>query len=391
MIRSCCTRWFLICISMLVPASPCSAKPITYQGQMLFAGEPASGQFDIDARLFDALFNGNQIGETVHLEDHLIQMGFLNTPLDFGEVYNQDDLYLEFSIRIGDSEDEYTTLLPRQLLTPAPKAFHATTADSLVGPGWSIVGSGFGGEPILGFGSGFGRVVINRSELITPVEYFGVHINDFDIGGIVVSNSEPDKRTLIAHATGGIIGASEIFDGSDNSWKLQIGTADTLVVNSSGITAPNYAYKEPITQAVTVAGDLFHSALGTPFVASFFSAGAYISDAGANTPMLAPVTLPNNATVTKLVARFEDNAPGDLTISLVGAGDTGSLTTLASAQSMGVMTPGIQAIVVNDLDNEPTNTFTTGYYLRAFCNSWPGDSTMRIWSVTIEYTVPAPD
>ncbi len=207
----------------------------------------------------------------------------------------------------------------------------------------------------------------------------------------MISNAGAENRTLLAHATGGVIGASEIFDGSDNSWKLQIGTTDTLLVNSSGITAPNYAYKEPVTQAVTVAGDMFHSALGTPFVASFFSAGAYISDAGANTPMLAPVTLPNNATVTKFVARFEDNAPGDLTISLVGAGETGSLVTLASAQSKGVMSPGIQSIVVADLMNEPTNTFTTGYYLRAFCNSWPGDSSMRIWSVTIEYTVPAPD
>lgn len=388
---------------LAVGAALTSASPITYQGQLVVDGLPAAGAFDIEFRIFDEAIDGQQVGQTVFLDDHIVAQGLLTAAVDFGDAFDSTDSYLEISIRPGVSEDGFDTLLPRQLVTPSPKAIHAQTADALLGPGWADSGTAPGGGAILKFGDGFDRVVLNRDSLITPFEYFGVHIDNpapgfGAIGGIVISNEGAENQTFLAHATGGEIKAWELYNGSTNTWTLKLQVQDTLEdalkVESSGITAPNYTYTAPVAGAVTIAGDVFHSALGTPFRASFFGGGAYLSTAGDNAPLVAPVTLPHNATIVKLTARFEDNAASDIAISLLGANADDSLVTIASVDSEDfIPVAGIQSVntIVIDKGGSVIDNFSTGYYIRVFSSSWPGDSSLRIWSVTIEYTVNAPD
>ncbi|MEQ9206657.1 MAG: hypothetical protein RLN78_04765 [Phycisphaerales bacterium] len=377
-----------------------SAEPITYQGQLFFAGEPASGLFDLECRVFDSAIDGMQLGETVVVEDHLIPDGALSVVLEFGDVFDAGDAYIEFSIRAGESEDMYNTLFPRQRITATPKAVHALTADAISGAGWQLGTNPFGQNEVLQFGDGNDRVVINRDAPILPFEYLGVHLDNIQTGGIVISNEDPMRSTIFAHVTGGVVGASQSFNGETSKWTLQISGANSITAGSGGVeiatavTAPSYSFTEPKLQAVTVAGDVFHSALGTPFRASFFGGGAYLSTPGDNAPLVAPIALPHGATITKLTARYEDNAASDLAVSLNSARSDGSMATVAGVSTMGIApVAGIRSLETVEITkgSEVVDAFSTGYYLRVFSSSWPGDSSMRIWSVTVQYTVDAPN
>jgi hypothetical protein len=357
------------------------AEPIGYQGQLVVDSAPANGIFDLECRLFDAI-----------VDDLLVVNGLLSTQLDFGDAFDSSSVYLEISIRDGASEDVYEVLNPRQLISSTPKAVHALTADSIMGSGWALGDSMVITGDLLTFGEGNDRVLINREELAIPFEFFGVHISGLDIGAVVISHEDPMKSTMFAHVSGGVIGASEVFNGETRELTMQIDAADVLKANAAGIQSASFKYINPVAGAVTVAGDVFHSAMGTPFLASVFSGGAYSTVANTGVPLVAPIQLPNGATITKFTARFEDNAVSDLLISLKGASSNGSLLAIADLSTMGAV-GGIRSLSTTEIvkENSVTDTINTGYYIRAFSPAWPGDSSMRIWSVTVEYTVTAPN
>lgn len=374
-------------------STDCIAEPFNYQGQLYVNGLPAAGLYDLEARLFDDITMGEQVGKTVIFEDHPVPSGLLELELEFGDVYNSSDVYLEISVRVGESEDLFDTLSPRQRIVSTPKAIHANTADSILGGGWSDGGEVTGGGRILWHGGGSDRVLINRMTTISPTEFFGVHTKDSPIGGIVISNDDANAVTLLTFAPGGDPKASVSYSGMTSEWAVEIDNAFILTASATGVKASSYAYTEPVASAITIAGDSFHSAFGTPFRASFFGGGAYLSTPGDNAPLIAPVNLPHGATVTKLVVRLEDNTSSDIAVSLQSALADGSLFSLAAVNTMGISPmPGIQTLMTETIDSGAAtiNGFGTGYYLRVFSSSWPGDSSLRIWSVTIEYTVGAP-
>lgn len=380
-------------IAGLVLSSDCSAEPFTYQGQLYVNGLPAAGLYDLEVRLFDDPAMGEQVGEAVIFEDHPVPSGLLELELEFGDVIDSSDVYLEISVRAGESEDMFDTLAPRQRIASAPKAIHATTADSILGGGWSDGGKVTGGGRILWHGSGSDRVLINRMTTISPTEFFGVHTKDSPIGGIVISNDDANAITLVTFAPGNEPKASVSYSGMTSEWAVEIDSEFVLTANASGVKASSYAYTEPVASAITIAGDSFHSAFGTPFRASFFGGGAYLSTPGDNAPLIAPVNLPNGATVTKMVVRLEDNFSSDIAVSLTGVLADGSLVSLAAVNTSGISPmAGLQTLMTETIDvgNALIDGFGAGYYLRVFSSSWPGDSSLRIWSVTIEYTVGAP-
>ncbi len=99
---------------------------ITYQGQLSQAGEPASGNFDLEMRLFDVADGGLEIVPVINLQDVSVADGLFTVELDFGPTpYAGDQLWLQVSVREGGSSGGFTQLLPRQKVTPAPYALHA--------------------------------------------------------------------------------------------------------------------------------------------------------------------------------------------------------------------------------------------------------------------------
>jgi len=102
----------------------------TYQGQLSDTGSPADGEYDFEFKLYDDpnTVVGVQKGSTVTKNEVDVADGFFTVNLDFGgTVFAGDARWLEVGVRPGAWNDpnEYTTLSPRQEITPTPYALHA--------------------------------------------------------------------------------------------------------------------------------------------------------------------------------------------------------------------------------------------------------------------------
>lgn len=105
----------------------------TYQGRLTDSGNPADGIFDIEFRLFDTqdVGTGAQQGPTVTQSSVQVMNGVFTVQLDFGAVvFSGSPRFLEIRVRPAGSPDPYTTLAPRQAVTPTPYAIRSITADT---------------------------------------------------------------------------------------------------------------------------------------------------------------------------------------------------------------------------------------------------------------------
>jgi len=107
----------------------------SYQGSLTDAGNPANGSYDFEFKLYNSLAGGAQVGSTVLGADIVVSNGIFSTTLNFDNVFDGTALFLQIAVRDGASSGAYTTLSPRQSLTPAPYA-------SGFVPGASVTGSG---------------------------------------------------------------------------------------------------------------------------------------------------------------------------------------------------------------------------------------------------------
>lgn len=95
----------------------------TYQGQIRRDGNPINGTCDFQFSLWDAASGGTQIGATETKAAVNVSNGLFTVLLDFGgAAFNGEARWLEVSVRSPAGNGSYTTLSPRQALTPAPYA-----------------------------------------------------------------------------------------------------------------------------------------------------------------------------------------------------------------------------------------------------------------------------
>lgn len=101
-------------------------KTFTYQGQLTALGTPANGPYDFQFSLWTEVGpGGTQIGSTSQLEDVTVSNGIFKVELDFSSTiqFNLGQaMWLQIEARPGAETGVYTTLSPRQLITPAPLA-----------------------------------------------------------------------------------------------------------------------------------------------------------------------------------------------------------------------------------------------------------------------------
>ncbi len=116
----------------------------THEGYLKKNGSPFTGTCDMQFKLYDAETGGTQIGSILTKTGVVVNNGLFTVQLDFGPTaFSGSDRYLETAVDCNDSS--LTTLSPRQALTPAPYASHATSAEQLakefvVAPGEHISG-----------------------------------------------------------------------------------------------------------------------------------------------------------------------------------------------------------------------------------------------------------
>lgn len=105
----------------------------TYQGRLSSGTGAVNGACDFQFSLWDSpVAPATQIGSTLTRPDVNVANGLFTVQLDFGATaFGGDARWLEVAVRCPTGAGAYTTLTPRQELTAAPYALHASTADTL--------------------------------------------------------------------------------------------------------------------------------------------------------------------------------------------------------------------------------------------------------------------
>ncbi|MDM8562879.1 tail fiber domain-containing protein, partial [Candidatus Marithioploca araucensis] len=100
----------------------------TYQGQLKESGVAVTATCtSMDFKLFDASSGGTQKGSTVSKSNVSVVDGLFTTQLDFGNVFDGTDMWLEITVDCGSG----STTLSRQPLTPIPYAIHAQSVSGV--------------------------------------------------------------------------------------------------------------------------------------------------------------------------------------------------------------------------------------------------------------------
>jgi len=103
--------------------------PFTYQGQLRQGGLPVNGTCDFQFSLWDLASGGAQIGSTLTHTGVAVTRGLFTALLDVGaSPFQGADRYLQVAVRCPAGSGSYTTLTPRQALTPTPYALYAAAA-----------------------------------------------------------------------------------------------------------------------------------------------------------------------------------------------------------------------------------------------------------------------
>lgn len=105
----------------------------TYQGQLVSSGAPASGIYNLSFTLFTVPAGGSAAAGPVITNGVIVTNGLFTVTIDFGSgVFIGQTNWLEIGVETN-GVNTFTTLAPRQQLTPTPYAIFAHTASNLLG------------------------------------------------------------------------------------------------------------------------------------------------------------------------------------------------------------------------------------------------------------------
>ena len=98
----------------------------TYQGSLSDDGVPVNQLADMRFSLWTAVAGGVQLGNTIEFSGPTaidVVDGLFTVGLDFGDTpFDGQDVFLEIATRVPAGGGGWTTLTPRQSVTPAPYA-----------------------------------------------------------------------------------------------------------------------------------------------------------------------------------------------------------------------------------------------------------------------------
>ena len=141
---------FAAILCLLAPwATPAFAQgtAFTYQGRLNFGGNPANGNYDLNFTLFNVSSGAGQVGNTYFTPNTAVSNGLFTVALDFGASFPGADRWLELAVRTHGTGSSFTTLAPRQQITPTPMAIFAGTAANATAAG-SVAANAVGASGI---------------------------------------------------------------------------------------------------------------------------------------------------------------------------------------------------------------------------------------------------
>jgi hypothetical protein len=252
-----------VAVALLLLALDAGTVPLgnafTYQGRLVDAGLAANGSYDLSFSPYDAATAGNLLRPAVVVENVLVVDGVFSVAVDFGAgFFAGDRVFLEIGVRPGASSGAYTTLTPRQEVTPAPYALRPAPAS------------------------------------VGAVELANSAVDTFALA---------DAAVTAAKLAPGAVGSAQIADGSVGTTEL----ADASVTTAK--LAPNAVGSAQIVDTAIVAQDLSPALLNSTFwrLGGNAGTGAFLGTTDAT-----PLDLRSDVGVTINGARFNNNT--ELTI-----------------------------------------------------------------------------
>ncbi|NIP51749.1 MAG: hypothetical protein GWN61_21325 [candidate division Zixibacteria bacterium] len=179
------------------------APVFTYQGLLIDADQPADGLHDFEVKLYDISGGGTQQGRTNTVEDVDVIDGYFTAELEFGiDVFDGNARWLEIGVRPGDSTGSFTTLSPRQEVTPTPYALYADTDNDWMVSGENMY-STLPGNVGIGTANPTEKLDVEGNIDVSSNKiknYYGFPRPNYDSGWVSVS---PGLRVKLNHNLGG--------------------------------------------------------------------------------------------------------------------------------------------------------------------------------------------
>ena len=232
----------------------------TYQGRLTDGGSPANGEYDLQFYVYDAL-SGGSWQAFVTQENVTVEEGLFTVMLNFGPgVFTGQARYLEIRVRPGSSSGDYTTLFPRQTLTPAPYALalpglwtkqNATSPNLIGGYHGNSVTSGVVGATVGGGGAaddGSGNSIPN-----------GVTDDYGTVGGGGKNQAGNDGGTT-SDASYATVGGG--WENNASHWFATVGGGGSNAASGNGSTIGGGAHNEASDVDATVGGGYYNVASG---------------------------------------------------------------------------------------------------------------------------------
>jgi hypothetical protein len=207
----------------------------TYQGQLMDGGSLANGKnYGMVFYLYDAPTNGNLLGNE-GIVSVTVSNGLFTVPLDFGNEFDGNARWLEIAVQKNGGG--FTTLAPRQPVTPAPYSIYANTASNLSGtiplaqlpPG--VVTNGASGVNLAGTFSGNGSGLTNLNNNVALLNGTNVFSGSNAFTGIFTATKW--KATTVMDDEPGPLPLTGSFKSSG-------GTLLISVSGSAYVASPNY-------------------------------------------------------------------------------------------------------------------------------------------------------
>jgi hypothetical protein len=128
--RSACILGFL----MVAACSACLGQgtAFTYQGRLNVSAQPANGTYDFRFGLFDALSGGNQDGSYLTNMAVPVTNGLFTVMVDFGDEFPGSNRWFDIGVRTNGYVGPFTSLTPRQTVTPVPYAITASNVSGTI-------------------------------------------------------------------------------------------------------------------------------------------------------------------------------------------------------------------------------------------------------------------
>jgi hypothetical protein len=252
-----CNLFIVLAFFSGVIQAAAQGTAFTYQGRLNNGSNPANGGYDLTFSLFSVASGGSAVTGPLTNSATIVSNGLFLVSLDFGGVFTGTNYWLEIGVRTNGN-GAFTTLAPRQPVTPTPYAIFAEGSSNLVGV---VPNGGLGGT----YGS---AVTMNNLANQFNGSFTGnggglTNLNVGTLGGLTTSNFWQLGGNNVN--PGDFLGSTnnqpvEIRVNNSRALRLELNTDSPNVIGGASVNAVG-----PGVQGATIAGGGSVAFYGGPY------------------------------------------------------------------------------------------------------------------------------